>query len=112
MSLHREEFESWQQWEDELDLRARLQNVARENGEAELSILRGERISPQMMEEEVERASLLTFEEVLEEYKTSYLSSLPAVWRAIYGEELRYRRQAGQLNWKQKLQLPVELLFN
>lgn len=112
MSLHREEFESWQEWEDELDLRARLENSARQNGEAELSILMGERISPQVMEEEVQRASLLSFEELIEEYNSSYLSSLPAVWRAIYGEELKYRRESGRLNWKQRLQLPVELLFN
>lgn len=110
MSLYRDEFDSFQELEDELDLRARLQNAARENGEAELSILRGERITIQMIEDEVQRASLLSFEEVLQEYRTSYLNVLPALWRSIYAEELKYRRQAGQLNWKQMLKLPLELL--
>ena len=112
MSIYTEEFDSWQEWEDALDLEARLENAARRNGEAELSIANGERITIEVMEQTVAEATSLPFEEVLGQYRTSYCYVLPAVWKAIYGQELKYRRAAGQLSWKETLQLPIELLFN
>lgn len=112
MTLYKEEFSSWQEWEDALDLAARLENAAKRNGEAQLSIENGERITIEVIEGEVERATQLSFQEVLHQYRVSYLNTLPAVWQSIYGQELMYRRAAGQLSWKERLQLPIELLFN
>ena len=107
-----DEFESWQEWEDALDLEARLENAARRNGEAQLSIENGDLVTIEVIEKTVAEATSLPFEEVLRQYRTSYCYVLPAVWQSIYGEELKYRRAAGQLSWKETLQLPIELLFN
>ena len=112
MTLYKDEFDSWQEWEDALDLEARLENAARRNGEAQLSIENGDSITIEVIEEKVAEATSLPFEEVLGQYNTSSYYVLPAVWKAIYGQELKYRRAAGQLSWKERLQLPIELLFN
>jgi|LakMenEpi03Aug12_release.lakeMendotaPanAssembly.Ray.scaffolds.fasta_scaffold3104956_1 hypothetical protein len=112
MTLYKDEFDSWQELEDALDLAARLENAGRDNGEAQLSIENGERITIEIIEETVAKATSLPFEEVLEEYKLAYINALPDGWKSIYGEELKYRRADQQLSWKERLQLPVELLFN
>ena len=112
MALYKDEFDSWQEWEDALDLEARLVNAARRNGEFRLSIANGERITIEVIEQTIAEATSLPFEEVLVQYRTSYLNALPAVWQSIYAQELKYRRAAGQLSWKERLQLPIELLFN
>ena len=112
MTIYKDEFETWQEWEDALDLEARLVNAARRNGEAQLSIENGELITIEVIESTVASATVLPFEEVLHQYRTSYLNALPAVWQSIYGQELKYRRAAGQLSWKEVCQLPIELLFN
>ena len=107
-----DEFESWQEWEDALDLKARLINAARRNGEAQLSIENGELITIKVIEETVAVATSLPFEEVLGQYNTRSYYVLPAVWKAIYGQELKYRRAAGKLSWKDVCRLPIELMFN
>ena len=107
-----DDFETWQEWEDALDLEARLINAARRNGEAELSIENGERITIEVIEETIALANSLPFEEVLGQYRTCACYVLPAVWKAIYGQELKYRRAAGKLSWKEICQLPIELMFN